>query len=284
MNDIRTPTQRRILLWACATGYLRVVKRILEAGLNPNVYFQYEDRYWKTDYEPGFYFTYDGLTGAFSGEPDTEDHLVTFWQPLHVAVRHGHCDIVDILLDKNTWVDAPSFRFSPIERPLVRDHCGRYTPLHLTICEGHEDIARTLILKGASIYVDHSIQTQEPDLYPERGRMSAFHLCAFKGMVPTAELLIDMGYGAAIDELDEYGCSPLMHAYHFKQDDFLHFLLAQGASPRINPNASCSVNFRCHKLLHQACWDNRWELVAKLCKHNTDPLEPDSEIEGLQCL
>lgn len=64
-------------------------------------------------------------------------------------------------------------------------------------------------MKGASIYVDHSIQIQEPNLDPERGRMSAFHLCAFKGLVPIAELLIDMGYGAAINELDKYGYSPL---------------------------------------------------------------------------
>ncbi|KAK8131276.1 hypothetical protein PG984_007714 [Apiospora sp. TS-2023a] len=284
MNDICAPTQCRILLWACTTGATRVVNRILNAGLSPKFYFRHDLGRYERDYDPEFYFTSPQLIDALSSEVDTEEPIVSFWQPLHVAVRHGHSDIVRILLDKHAWVDAPSMRFSHIERPLVERYRGENTPLHLAICEGYENIARTLITNGASVHVDHSIQTQMLRLYPERSRMSAFHLCAFKGLVSTAELLIDMEYGTAVNELDEYGCSPLMYAYHFKQDDFLHFLLAQGASPRINQSVSCSVYFRCRKLLHQACWDNRWDLVAKLDKHSADSLEPDSESEGLQLL
>lgn len=103
-----------------------MVKRILDASLSTNTFFRLSGSLYYRDYEPGFYFTYDGLTGAFSGEPDTEDHTVKFWQPLHLAARHGHSDIVDILLDKDSWVDAPSFRFSPLERPLAKEHWKKH--------------------------------------------------------------------------------------------------------------------------------------------------------------
>ncbi|KAK7943457.1 uncharacterized protein PG986_012570 [Apiospora aurea] len=102
------------------------------------------------------------------------------------------------------------------------------------------------------------------------------------GLVSTAELLINMGYGDAIDELDEYGCSPPMYAYHFDQADFLVFLLGEGASLRVAQNESRPFVLWSSTLLYQACLDNRWQLVVKLVEHGTDPLLPDED--GLQPL
>ncbi|KAK8085611.1 hypothetical protein PG997_006882 [Apiospora hydei] len=284
-----TTKHYKIFLWACATGATRAVNRVLDMGLSANSYFLCHSRVTGEHHQPAFYLdpphSCDVLPDqiVFRGEPDTGDDVNSFWQPLHIAAYHGHRDVVDTLLKKGVWVDAPSKFYSAVDRPWTGKEFGKNSPLHLAISEGHDDIAKTLICNGASIYVDHRIiQTPETELHPERGRITAFHLCAFKGLVSTAKLLINMGHGDAIDELDEYGCSPAMYAYHFDQTDFLVFLLGQGASLRIAKNESRPFVLWSSTLLHQACLDNRWQLVAKLTEHGTDPLLPDED--GLQPL
>ncbi|KAK6821962.1 hypothetical protein PG987_014787 [Apiospora arundinis] len=253
-NKVRSPNDLKkrcmIFLMTCATGSTRAVHRLFEMGLNPNLTMSY-------------LIKMSSLT--LSNSPPGN---YGFWQPLHVAAHHGQKQIVDILLQKGVWVDAPSRGYGPIDRPWKDDmRHGKHTPLYLAMCEGHEEIAKSLILHGASLYVDHRIiYTDRSENHPERGRITAFHLFAFKGLESVARLLIAEGHGAAINELDEYGCSPLMYAYNFNQDGLFDFLLAQGASPRVTKHEACDIAWWIPTLLYQACLDHRWEIVAKLLK------------------
>ena len=82
--------------------------------------------------------------------------------PLHEAVRKNHPKIVDILLDKEPrmihykcehWqeVDATEFRFDELSEYYADVcHCG-YTPLHLAARYGHQQMAISLMRKGARL-------------------------------------------------------------------------------------------------------------------------------------
>ncbi|KAK8880124.1 serine/threonine-protein phosphatase 6 regulatory ankyrin repeat subunit A [Apiospora arundinis] len=225
-NKVRSPNDLKkrcmIFLMACATGSTRAVHRLFEMGLNPNFYYlHYSD---KNDVLPD--------QNVFPHTLQLPPGNYGFWQPLHVAAHHGQKQIVDILLQKGVWVDAPSRGYSPIDRPWKGDmRQGKHTPLHLAMCEGHEEIAK---------------------------------------------LLITEGHGAAINEPDEYGCSPLMYAYHFNQDVFLRFLLDQGASSRVEENEAYFGFSHAPSLLHKACWDH--QVLRKLLIPPENP--HDSQPEG----
>ncbi|KAK6855139.1 hypothetical protein PG995_008671 [Apiospora arundinis] len=270
-NKVRSPNDLKkrcmIFLMACATGSTRAVHRLFEMGLNPNLYFL-DKSYYGSMYTPSYYLHYSDKNDVL---PDQN----VFPHTLQLPLKH----IVDILLQKGVWADAPSRGYAPVDRPWKGDKWqGKHTPLYLAMYEGHEEIAKSLILHGASLYVDHRIiYTDQSESHPERGRITAFHLCAFKGLESVARLLITEGHGAAINELDEYGLSPLMYAYNFNQDGLFDFLLAQGASPRVTKHEACDIARWIPTLLYQACLDHRWEIVAKLLKCGIDPLEPDDE-------
>lgn len=59
---------------------------------------------------------------------------------------------------------------------------------------------------------------------------------AVHNQISTAKFLIERGYGSAIEELDEYGTSPLLMAYFYRNNEFFDFLLDQGVSTRIKRN------------------------------------------------
>lgn len=193
----------RIFMWACASGSPRAVRRLLDLGFTANVDFQL--RYQTSlDYlTPDFYLKLPppspGLVEAGSITwdaciPDMDDYhnpaaplsgpsKAHFWMPLHVAAHHGHAHIVEILLRHGAWVDATSMNYSKRARPVlpcnILTDLGRPTPLHVALCNLHEDVAQVLIAQGgASMYVDHLGFRAQRAHYPNRDSINALHLCA----------------------------------------------------------------------------------------------------------
>ncbi|KAK8085614.1 ankyrin repeat-containing domain protein [Apiospora hydei] len=143
--------QRQIFMWACGFGSTSALLRLLKAGLTTNCNYQaghskplalIPKQYL---YIPESDF---GLFQAFLPYMETFHWRSTphtgrrssFWTPLHVAVMHGQSQIVDILLEHGAYIDAASQNYCDDER-WYRRPPGKYTPLHVALREGEQDIA-----------------------------------------------------------------------------------------------------------------------------------------------
>lgn len=286
----------RILMWACAAGNAPALCRLLKLGFTPNLHFQLEtfeypdeiDAAFYLSLEPGSYVAIPYMDDFFgSDDHEQEPHLRQFWKPLHAAVYHGHGHIVNILIRHGAWVDEIATNYHgcgrPLDGPLPVDEDeegGRCTPLHVALCSGEEEIAKTLISNGASMYVDRTVHRWAQARDPNRTRITALHLCAYHGLLSTAEYLVKEGYHTSIDELDEFGNSPIMYAYITGYDDIFYYLLSQGANTRLHEPVREGFGRdtfypEFYSFLHQACRDRRWEIVFKLVEHGCDVFEPD---------
>ncbi|KAK7992517.1 hypothetical protein PG988_001311 [Apiospora saccharicola] len=301
----------RIFMWACASGSPRAVRRLLESGFTANLNFQLRDKTHLKDLTPDFYlklppnltFSQTGWIDSYACIPYMDDYHnpaapsssrndAHFWKPLHVAAHYGHANIVDILLRHGAWVDATSMNYCKCTRPVFSNNntpttLRRFTPLHVALCNRHEDVAQVLIAQGgATMYIDHHVYRACRTCGPNRGRITALHLCASYGLLSTTKFLLEGGYiETGIDELDEFGFSSIMYAYHFGHNEVFDYLLAQGASPRLgNTSVPDIFEFGVSSILHQACHDTRWETVAKLINHGCDAHELDGTGDPLMIL
>ncbi|KAK7932107.1 hypothetical protein PG985_002819 [Apiospora marii] len=286
-----------ILMWACATGNAPALHRLLNLEFTTNLHFQVGAGWPRDEFTSDFYLRlrdrlYDSWSSDplyvaipyhddFYEEPDApaidQSHR-GFWKPLHAAVYHSQGHIVDILLHHGAWVDEIARDYHGCDRPPhyfydPTNEDGRYTPLHVALCSGQEKIAMKLISNGASIYTDRTVHRHARARDPKRNRLTALHLCAYHGLLETAEYLVENGYQTAIDELDEFGYSPITYAYVGRHDSIFFYLLSQGASTRFHEWDILPQSYR--SFLHQACRDRRWETVDKLAEYGCDASEPD---------
>ncbi|KAK6855140.1 hypothetical protein PG995_008672 [Apiospora arundinis] len=287
----------RIFFWACAAGSTRAVNRLLELGVTVNLNLQVGYSNGLEDQDPRYYIglpnshiPQNGM-GGYAFLPDMNDIILldglyypSSCKPLHVAVSHGQKHIVEILLRHGVWIDAPSKDYCSCSdrplSPLYRQYQPRFTALHVAICTRQEDIAQMLISNGASIYVDRVVHKLPRTDHPDHSRVTALHYCAIHDSLSTAKLMIEEGYESAINELDEYGWSPIMYAYTYFSDSVFDFLLAKGASTQIAAEYHWrhnSFDSTVRTLFHQACLDGRWNIVVKLVNHTSDPNEPDKK-------
>ena len=80
--------------------------------------------------------------------------------PLHEAARHGHAELVRLLLERGARVNA-------------RSGTGR-TALHLAAEEGHADVVRVLVDSGADV----SIRDGRGKTAADRARREGEGACA----------------------------------------------------------------------------------------------------------
>ncbi|KAK7992519.1 hypothetical protein PG988_001313 [Apiospora saccharicola] len=289
----------RILMWACASGSERALCRVLESGLTTNVNLQVLGEHELQDQTPEFYL--GQLSQENLGPADRHHDFLPYmddihqfitglycwrscWKPIHVAVRHGQKHMVEILLHYGAWIDEPSQNYCLCSRPSmgVAHYIPKYTALHLALCTGQEEIAQLLLSNGASLYVDQNVRRDENSYSPDRGRITALHFCAIHGSLSTAKTILqEEEHETVIDERDEFGWSAILYAYrHFKNDVF-DYLLAKGAGTQVSKMEyhwnSDSFDPTASELLHQACLEGRWEIVAKLVQHGSGPSKPDNE-------
>lgn len=71
-------------------------------------------------------------------EVNTRDHCG--WTPLHEACNHGYIEMTLLLLDNGARVDDPG-----------GVNCGGVTPLMDAATNGHEDVIKLLVGRGADL-------------------------------------------------------------------------------------------------------------------------------------
>ncbi|KAK8085612.1 Tankyrase-1 [Apiospora hydei] len=283
-----------ILMWACATGNEPALRRLLTLGFTTNLNFQPRQHWIPKEITLSFYLTIrsdlclarqkrQDTSGATWGKqkarwtalpymddfyepasPRLDQNDRQFWKPLHTAVYHGQSHIVDTLLQHGAWVDAIATNYHGCDRPPSRymyEEPGhgveRCTPLHVALCTGQEEIARTLISNGASMHVNDTVYRWQRTCDPNRKRITAFHLCAHYGLLSTARYLVEQGYQTEVDELDEFGSSPIITRF-------------------TGPDRPLFFDSDSRSILHEAFRDRRWEIAVKLVEHGCDVHEPNN--------
>ncbi|KAK8880127.1 nacht and ankyrin domain protein [Apiospora arundinis] len=290
----------KALMWACASGSPEAVQRLHFASSSiTNVDIEIGKPEPLHRMTPSVYLSIPACPVPWPNFHSTPHmHCPGYWahgtrscntrvfKPLHMAAHHGQHQVVEALLQLGADPNGAASNYIDSDWPLTsirHNKEGSYTPLHVALCRSQEEIAKSLVSSGASIYV--YTDRYEMRSGPGPNRLTAFHICAANGLIATARYLIEQGYAEAIDTLDEFGFSPMMYAYRFRQDDFLAFLISRGVSMRVTPTSvgewrwadNPSFDADSSSILHQACLEGRWSTVAQLINLGADPFETDRQ-------
>lgn len=259
----QTPTQHPALIfWAAHLGRIDTARRLLEVGVDlnramirnetfPSVLARLADYTPRQQYQQFYAIinpsigTHDGVLRVgprgFVGDhfgsrpvPLTPDAPVrglptlrwhSWWSPIHLAVRDGFTDLVELFLSKGAQLGVSSGSFCrckymaivsyysyPNDRPL-------WTPLHTAICTGHYEIAMKLLQHGASVSL-------ESPGHP----FTVLHQAASAGSIDLVNFVLDNNYQNNVQAPDHNDLSPIWHAYSRGHWDVIDNLLARGAN------------------------------------------------------
>jgi uncharacterized protein len=225
---------QRELADACFNGKLDLVELLISQGADINTK--------SGNYPPLIVATQNGQTAVvkllLSKKVDVLDSDNNYHFALYHAVKLGHSEIAELLINADSWVDE-------------FDNKG-WTLLMYAICkENLSTIAELLILKGADINKKNDAQETAFILACECGRTSIAELLILKGadvnarhnphgenFTPllhalrnghpsTAEMLISKG--ADVNAKDGKGGSPLVYAKMNRLTKTAELLISKGA-------------------------------------------------------
>ncbi len=134
--------------------------------------------------------------GADVNAPDQEG-----FTPMHLAIRHSHVQIVQLLLDREANVNA------------VADN-GQ-TPLFFAAYYSRTDLVSLLLNNGADANI------------ADREGLSPLHIVARQGRTEIAQMLIE--YGANINAVDALGRTPIRIAQDNGRTEIMSLLGEMGA-------------------------------------------------------
>uniref|UniRef100_A0A8C0BNF8 Ankyrin repeat domain-containing protein 17 n=1 Tax=Buteo japonicus TaxID=224669 RepID=A0A8C0BNF8_9AVES len=188
------------LTYACAGGYVDVVKVLLESGAS------------------------------------IEDHNENGHTPLMEAGSAGHVEVARVLLENGAGINTHSneFKESALTLACYKGHLEMvrflleagadqehktdemHTALMEACMDGHVEVARLLLDSGAQVNM------------PADSFESPLTLAACGGHVELAALLIERG--ANLEEVNDEGYTPLMEAAREGHEEMVALLLGQGAN------------------------------------------------------
>ena len=164
--------------------------------------------------------------------------------PLHYAAFCGLHDIAKIVaIEYPKDVNSQSF-----------DDAS--TPLHLTSRQGHVDVARMLVERGA----DASVQDED-------GR-TPLHHASSRGHVDVARMLVERGADVSVQ--DEDGRTPLHHASSEGHVDVARMLVERGADVSVQAEDGWTP-------LHQASSEGHVDVARMLMERGADASVQDED-------
>lgn len=149
----------------------------------------------------------------------------SWWFPIHLAVQGGFTDLVELFISKGAYLDVPSGSFCACKYPTMLASIFPSTdrpswmPLHTAICSGQIEIAKSLLIHGASVSLD-----------APRAPFTVLHNAAFAGSLDLVNFVLDKEYQTTVQAVDLYEMSPIWHAYLQGHWDIVDALLARGAN------------------------------------------------------
>jgi ankyrin repeat protein len=202
--------------------------------------------------------------------------IPTIWSPLCLAVRGGHEDMVGQLLESGAYREATDSEVSSllciaaskgvtkVVRQLLQQGANfersarpdKRTPLSWAAANGHDNVATTLILYGASLHVKDKLGYRPMGLAAFHGHQgmvarflrhgvnvdqrnragsTALHLAATRGHIGVVKLLLDQG--ANIDFQDKEGYTALHRAAKADSNPAVMLLLLKRASVEVQDAA-----------------------------------------------
>ncbi|KAI2609971.1 ankyrin repeat-containing domain protein [Hypoxylon fragiforme] len=194
LYDLRRSDEVDIaMLWACMTGRLGTLKRLVEYG----------------GYVDDICTNRCGASSTLWGcDDDLPQCLIDLLDlaPLALAAKYGQEEVVKWLIDHNAKIDRPAMNFCSCQASPDRYFAGHrsrrsvaWTPLHLAICNNNVPIAKLLISRGAD-----PLHIANP---PHRAQ-SALHTAAYRNIIPMIDFLVTQKL-VSIDHQDFLGLTPL---------------------------------------------------------------------------
>jgi ankyrin repeat protein len=158
--------------------------------------------------------------------------------PVYYASEAGLVATLIILLEgKDSIEELPS------------SNCGRGSPLLVASRNGHEEVVRALLSRGANVNAN------------DKAHQTSLHIAARKGHEGIVRMLLD--HGAAIDAKDEGGLTALERAASRRQEETVRILLGHGADVNEMDQDGST-------LLHKAAHVGHEALVKILLDHGAD--------------
>jgi ankyrin repeat protein len=187
--------------------------------------------------------------------------------PLHLAAKHGHADVAEVLLAHGAPVDAADE--------------GGWRPLHLAAQRGHEAVVRVLLAHKADVRgvlpetrleplhlaaaagrvrVAEALLAHKADVNARAGAgdLTPLHLAVRAGRADLVRLLL--AASATADARDRAGKTPLFQAVEAGSADVVRALLVHRADVRAAKKGA--------EPLHVAAAGGRVELIELLLKHS----------------
>ena len=244
-------THPNLGLWATANNQFRTLKLGLEAGINPNLYWQSMN--WNATDE-----SREIPAGDFhdtSQSPMRQFH----WTALHIAALEGRDGLLQLLLEKGAYPYLMShalFR-SPLTDGERLVQGGE--PLHLAILHDHALCVDLLLRGGASIYLQWIGR-------PPRGCLDGMTVLAAAcryGSFAVARLIVEKRYEEDINVQDHTGYTPVTYAFIYENWQCFDWLISLNADVNINPRTRESMLIR-------ACREYRFKDALRLIDLGVD--------------
>lgn len=177
----------------------------------------------------------------------SRENFFSFDQPLHLAVRMGHLDMVRLLLASGARVDAPTTRICSGQRPRDKApvidfgtrHDDNEHPIHIAAEAGNLAMINLLLESGAKVYEENQYGEQPLAVAAASGKFEAVKLLLSVGANINAagkrgsalHLAVRNETQLPLDSLTVNGQSVGEQRGRHLMPSMIDFLLSAGASP-----------------------------------------------------